>query len=238
MPGNTSRRRLLAALAGGVSAGLAGCFGGSDDGTTGSASTPTAATTTATAAAASTPTGASTNAFCDPPTGSSTRYDTAGTPFVFSYEYVDSWTVEDPFGNAVSRAQRVVSPTLTNAAGDESDATVRVAQSITPVTADAAAETIQFLRDNQEHNGVTYETDFNGETVEFVEFPNVDVYSYNTHLPYGDGEERYYSFSIVTLLDGGGPGQNIGRCTDAVNAATRTTLESIEPNPATTIDAV
>jgi hypothetical protein len=232
---DTTRRRFLASMAAGTVVGVAGCFGGdgsADGDAAGSTATSTATdTTTPTAAASSDP-------FCAPLTGTATAYDTAGTPFVFSYDYVDSWTVEEPFTNGGSRAQRVVSPTLTNADGDESDATVRVAQSLSPVTADEAAETTQFLRDNQEDNGVTYETEFNGETVEFVEFPNVDVRSYNTHLPYGDGEARYYSFSIVTLLDGGGPGQNISRCTDAVNVATRTTLDSIAPNHETTIDEV
>lgn len=230
MPLGPSRRRVLAAVASAAAAGLAGCLGGNDDQASDGTTTPTA-----TDSGTPTPAGAA-DPFCAPITGTATPYDTAGTPFVFTYDYVDSWTVEEPFGTSTSRAQRVVSPTLSSADGES--ATIRVAQSLSPVTAADAQETISFLTDREENNGVTYETEFNGETVAFIELPNVDVNSYNTHLPYGDGEERYYSMSIVTFLDGGGPGRTIGDCTDAVNAATRTTLESIAPNPETTIDEV
>jgi len=219
-------------VAGAAAVGLAGCSGGGDDQASDGTTTPTA-----TDSGTTTPTADAVDSFCAPITGSATPYDTAGTPFVFTYDYVDSWTVEEPFGTSTSRAQRVVSPTLSSADG-ESSATIRVAQSLSPVTAADARDTIEFLTDRQENNGVTYETEFNGETVEFVEFPDVDVNSYNTHLPYGDGEERYYSMSIVTILDGGGPGRTISRCTDAVNAATRATLESLAPNPDSTVDEV
>lgn len=234
---DVSRRKLLLGATTVAATGLAGCFGGSDDEGAGGTSGPTAAPTTTESATPSTPADGGDDAFCQPLVGSPTAYDTAGTPFVFTYDYIDGWTVEEPFRNGGSRAQRIVGPPLSSADG-ESSATVRVAQSLTPVTADEAADTTQFLTERQENNGVTYETEFNGETVEFVEFPNVDVNSYNTHLPYGDGEERYYSMSVVTLLDGGGPGQTVSRCTDAVNVATRTTLESLAPNPETTVDEV
>lgn len=230
---DTSRRRLLAAFAGAAGAGLAGCLGRSDGGASDGTSSPTAVPPTASGSGTTTP--ADGDPFCRPLTGSPTPYNTAGTPFVFTFDYVDSWTVEEPFRNGGSLAQRMVTPTLST---DGGDATVRVAQGLSPVTAATAAEDVQYVRDRQDDNGVTYETEFNGETIEFVEFPNAAVNSYYTHLPHGDGEERYYRFSIVTILDTVGSDRNIGDCTDAVNTATQTTLESIAPNPETTVEEV
>lgn len=224
---SSSRRRFLATLGAGAAAGLAGCGGeqSAAGDSTGGGSTPTPEPTTT----------AATDPFCDPLTGAPTAADTAGTPFVFTFEYVDSWTLEEPFVAGGSRARRIVSPELTSEDG-VSSATVRVAQSLEPVTAATAEANLAEQMELTETNGITYETEFNGETVEFAEFPNVDVRSYTAYLPYGGGEERYYSVGIVTFIEGGGPGRNIGDCTDAVDANTLTVRDSLAVNPETTID--
>ena len=233
-----TRRRFVLGAAGGL-VGLAGCTsdgapvgdGGNDEGGT--------ATATATATEAPTPESTATpgsgDEFCAPIRGSPTRFDVSGTPYVFQFDYVDSWSVGEPIRQSRQWAERLESPVLTSEDG-ESSATVRVAQALEGVTKDEAEERIQMQVDRESSSGIAYEDQFNGETVAFVEFPNVDVNSYTAYLPYGDGENRYYSFSIVTYLEGGGEGRNVSDCTDAVNFATQTVRESLSVNPERTVD--
>lgn len=240
----TRRRFVLGAAVGGI-VGLAGCTsdgapagdGGTDDGGTSTATatdTPTA-TATETPTAERTTTPGSGDEFCAPIRGSPTPFDVSGTPYVFQFDYVDSWSVGEPIRQSRQWAERLESPVLTSEDG-ESSATVRVAQALEPVTEAEAEERIQERAESDESNGIAYEDEFDGETVAFVEFPNVDVNSYVAYLPYGDGEARYYTFSLVTFIEGGGEGRNVSDCTDAVNVATQTVRESLSVNPESTAD--
>jgi hypothetical protein len=199
-----------------------------------------AATATATATDSPAPTESatatpgSTDSFCAPLDGSPTPFDVAGTPYVFAFDYVDSWSVAEPIEQSDARYERLESPVLTSEDG-ESSATIRVGQSFEGITAAEAEDAYQAQLDREESSGVAYEGEFGGEPVRFVEFPNVDVNSYVAYLPYGDGENRYYGFSLVTFIEGGGPGQNVSECTDAVNVATQTVRGSLAVNPASTI---
>lgn len=226
--GGHSRRRVLAAMGAAAAVGLAGCGGqeGPGGGSAGGESSTSPAPTA---------TDSAVDAYCGPLTGSPTAYDTAGTPYIFTFDYIDSWTVEDPRRVGANRSQRIVSPELPTENG-VSTATVRISQYMEPVTKATAEANHEEQMELSETNGFTYETDFNGETVEFLELPNVDVRSYSAYLPYGDGERRYYGVGVVTYLDGAGPGENIGDCTDGVNVNTRTVRDSLAENPDTTID--
>ncbi|MCT9098145.1 hypothetical protein [Haloarchaeobius sp. HME9146] len=243
---STRRRFLLRAGAAAAVSGLAGCTsdsGGSPEGDESDTQTATAtATDTATATATETATdepattASQAASFCQPITGSPTAYEVADTPYVFAFDYIDSWTVEDPLDRSNARIQRIVSPELTSE-GSASSATVRVGQSLEAVTASKAESEIEAAIEREGSSGVAYEEEFNGETVRFVEFPNVDVNSYTTYLPYGDGDARYYAFSLVTFLDIGNSNvENIGDCTDAVNVATQTVRGSLAVNTESTID--
>lgn len=243
----TRRRVLLGTVALGAT-GLAGCTGGDPGGggdAVGGGGPPTA---TATSTATHTPTGTATptetadptptsgwaSGFCEPLTGSPTPFDVSETPYVYQFDYVDSWRVGEPIEQSNARYERLESPVLTSDEG-ESSATIRVGQSLEGITAAEADEAYQAQLDREESSGVAYEDEFGGETVRFVEFPNVDVNSYVAYLPYGDGKDRYYGFSLVTFIEGGGPGQNVSECTDAVNVATQTVRGSLTVNPDSTI---
>ncbi|MFC7229615.1 hypothetical protein N0B31_19610 [Salinirubellus salinus] len=240
--GDLSRRRVLLASAA-AATGLAGCTGGgapSGGGTSSPTATPTAtATSTPTATDSPTPTESATaspgpaDSFCAPLDGSPTPFDVAGTPYVFAFDYVDSWSVGEPIEQSNGRYERLESPVLRSENG-ESSATIRVGQSFDALTAAEAESFVQDQIDREDSTGVAYEESFGGETVRFVEFPNVDVNSYVFVLPYGDGEARYYPTSIVTFLDGGGPGQTVSRCPDAVDAATQTVRASLTVNAEST----
>lgn len=246
--GDLSRRRVLLASAA-AATGLAGCTGDGAPSGGGAGGTPTA-TDPATATPAATPTESPTatptetetptatpggaDEFCAPLTGSPTPFDVAGTPYVFAFDYVDSWSIGEPIEQSNARYDRLRSPVLDGDNG-ESSATVRVGQSFEAVTAEEAEEEYQAAIERESSSGVAYEDEFNGETVRFVEFQNVDVNSYFAYLPYGDGEARYYSFSIVTYLENAGEGQNVGDCTDTVNVATQTVRGSLTVNSETTV---
>lgn len=244
---------LLAAAAAGVT-GLAGCTGdgpgsgGEAIGTptptatrTSTAAptdspTPTATespTPTGTEAAADTPAGAS--EFCAPVAGSPTPFDVSGMPFVFAFDYVDSWSVGEPIEQSSARYERIESPTLTSGDG-ESSATIRVGQSFEARTKAEVEEYIQETLDAYEGSTIAYEEEFNGETVPFVETSNAGLNSYGTYLPYGEGDRRYYTCSVVAYNEVAGGDRTIADCSDLVRAATETVRGSLTVNTETTID--
>ncbi|WP_267643625.1 twin-arginine translocation signal domain-containing protein [Haloarchaeobius amylolyticus] len=252
----TRRRFLLGAASATATTALAGCTSEGADAPAGNGGDATATAGETTREAATTvretttgqnpetatdeqdATASGSASFCQPMTGSPTPYDVAGTPYVFAFDYVDSWTVEDPLDRTGARIQRIVSPALTSE-GATSSATVRVGQSFEPVTASEAEAEVEAAIDREDSSGVAYEDEFGGEAVRFVAFPNVDVNSYTAYLPYGDGEKRYYAFSLVTFLDiENYEATNVAQCTDAVNVATQTVRGSLVVNPETTIDQV
>ena len=70
----------------------------------------------------------------------------------------------------------------------------------------------------------------------FVRTSNAGVYSYGPYLPYGEGEKRYYTFSVVAHNNVSGRGRTIADCAAQMNAATETIRGSLTVNAATTID--
>ena len=250
-PELSRRRVLLAAAAAGVT-GLAGCTSGGEPGGAGEAiGTPTATATatdtatptaspTATVTAEPTPTETATATpaeagdFCAPVAGSPTPFDVGGMPYVFAFDYVDSWSLGDPIEQSSARYDRFESPTLSD--GDaESSATIRVGQSFEAQTRAGAEEHTQATLDAYDSATIADEGTFNGETVPFVRTSNAGLYSYGSYLPYGDGERRYYTFSVVAYNEVSGRGRTIADCSDQVNAATETIRGSLTVNAETTI---
>lgn len=251
-PDLSRRRILLAAAAAGVT-GLAGCTsggqpsgGGDADGTPTATATATVTanpTSTATATDDPTPTEVATentapteaSDFCAPIAGSPTPFDVSGMPYVFAFDYVDSWSLGEPIEQSSARYDRLVSPVVSGENG-ESNATIRVGQSFEALTKAEAEQGIQDTLDAYDSATIAYEETFDGETVQFVQTSNAGLYSYAAYLPYGEGERRYYFFSVVAYNENAGQGRDIGDCSDQVNVATETIRGSLTVNAETTID--
>lgn len=236
----TRRQFVLGTTVG--AATLAGCLGGGSggDGSDGASDpTPTADGTTAT------PTTTSQNEGPDPDcsllSGSQTPYDAAGTPFVFEFDYPDTWEMQDPLEGPGGRNQGVSSPVV-RVDGESESAGIRVGQRFDPLTATQVEAAIAERTGESSPFEVVHEQSFDGETVRMVGFPESNTPSYRAWLPYGpDDDRRYYPFEMDTLTSilraGGGEG-TVTLCNDAVLAAVATIRESLRPNPGTTIDDV
>jgi len=241
-----SRRKLLLGLTTTTAVGLAGCSGGgSDADSSGDDESDDPSPGTVTAASTEPDSASTPNDSPDPNcarlTGSQTPYDASGTPFVFSFDYVDSWTVEDPLLGPGGRTQGLSSPVVT-VDGETESAGLTVIQKFDPLT---AAEVDKAVADNTsgQYNPaeVVHEQEFNGETVRVIGLADAALPYYEMWLPYGDDEARYYPVSLQLLtsiirLDG----DNVARelCLDATVDGAETVRRSLRVNPDSTIGEV
>ena len=222
--------------------GLAGCSGGGSDADS-PANDDTGGTspgTTAGTGGAGTPND-SPGPNCGRLTGSPTPYDVSDTPYVFGFDYVDSWTVDDPLEGPGGRIQGIASP-MVSVDGSTESASVSVGQRFDPLT---AAEVDEAVADRTSGDyavaEVLDEQEFGGETVRFVGFADAALPYYETWLPYGGGDARYYPVTLelrttIFRLDD----DNVARelCVDATVEGIETVRRSLRPNPDSTIDEV
>ena len=226
-----TRRRLLLATAAALTA-TAGCSGdgtGGGDGDTGSGNTPTP---TATADDPTTPACASWQ-------GAPTRYDASGTPFVFSYDYVETWNLSEISDDPRGHLQRLTSPPV----GDNDvTMTVRISQSPTPLTVADRDEEIQYLLGlDSEPRVVVDELTYDGESLRVLGLHEADVSlyqpGYTVFLPHGTGAaRRYYSVGTTAFGSVQVDDDDLEACVAAVDDAQSMVIASLEPNPATTFD--
>ncbi|QSG04391.1 hypothetical protein [Halapricum desulfuricans] len=254
-----TRRRVLLGTAG-VATVLAGCSGsdtpanGGDTDQDGGDPTPTATPDSAGQTSDSTTTQSPTqtaddettapdgpDSVCTPLAGSPTAYDVSGTPYVFAFDYPETWTVGDPIPGQNGRFQQIMSPDVT-VDGYARTATVRIGQSSAPLSAsEVEAEKDKLTTRETDPLAVVDEQTFDGETLEVLGFPDVPPSNYPPayvlFLPYGSGGSReYYRTSIVTYSDVYGL-EDEGRdaCNERIRTATETVRNSLRPNPETTI---
>jgi len=238
---NVTRRQLLrSAVATTAAVSVAGCSGG--DGSTedsgDSGSTPAGGS-------GETASGSRPNDSPDPDcsrlAGSPTPYDASGTPFVFEFDYVDSWTLKEPLEGPEGRVQGLSSPVV-SVDGEPENAGLTVQQKFEPVTAAEVDETIaDSTSGSYARVEVLDEQSFDGESVRFVGFPDAVLPYYEAWLPYGDGEARYYQLQMqlltsITRLDE----DNVARelCVEETVSGIETVRESLRPNPDSTIEEV
>jgi len=238
---------------------LAGCIGAGDDGADGDgeagATTPSRTTTatlestpaeTATATAEPTPTGTATVAptpdestagVCSPWEGAATPFDTAGTPFVFTYDYVETWTPGEVSNYSQGHLQRLTSPAVGDA---DFSLTTRISQTTsTPLTATERDEEVEFrLNLESEPRTVVDEVTYAGETLRVLGLAE-EAYSFyqpglTVFLPHGQGaDRRYYPLGVATFDGLGVDESDREACIAAAEAAQWTIVESLEPNTAT-----
>lgn len=239
---SVSRRKLLLGLTTATATGIAGCSGGgsagdSPAGDEGDGSSPG---TTAGAGGAGTPND-SPDPNCARLTGSPAPYDVSGTPFVFGFDYVDSWTVDEPLEGPGGRVQGISSPTVTVDGSTES-ASVALSQKFDPLTASEVDETVaDSVSGDYARAEVLDEQQFDGETIRFVGLPDITLPYYLTWLPYGDGDARYYPVTLeirttIFRLDDDNVAQEL--CVDASLESIETVRRSLRPNSDSTIDEV
>jgi hypothetical protein len=227
-------------------AGLAGCSGGGDNTNDGN-DTPTpddtdpqSGTPTDSGGQTATPAGSNDgpNPNCARLTGQPTAYDAAETPFVFTFDYVDSWTAVEPLEGPGGRSQAITSPTVT-VDGEPESAGIRVGQRFEPLTAtEVDGEIADAVAGDFSPFEVVYELEYAGETVRVVGLPDAELAVYRLWLPY-DGQ--YYPVEIEVLtsilrLDDDNRQELL--CLDAIQTATETVQTSLRPNPETTIESV
>lgn len=180
---------------------------------------------------------------CAPLAGSPTAYDVSGTPYVFGFDYPETWTIGDPIPGQNGRFQQITSPAV-SVNGDPKTATVRVGQALPALSAsEAEAEKTDLLTRDVDPFAVVDEQTFDGETVDVLGFPDVPQSSYppayTLYLPYGSGDSRaYYRTSIVTYSDVYGlEEEDSDACNELIRSATETVRGSLRPNPETTVDS-
>jgi len=230
-----SRRKLLLGMTTAAATGLAGCSGGGsgddspagDDGAGSSPGTTTPAD--------------SPDPNCARLTGSPTPYDVSGTPFVFGFDYVDTWAVDDPLEGPGGRVQGIASPTVTVDGSTES-ASVALSQQFDPLTAAEVDETVDdSVSGDYARAEVVDEQQFDGEPIRFVGFTGTVLPYYQTWLPYGDDAARYYPVTLelrttILRLDDDNVAQEL--CVDASVESIETVRRSLRPNPDSTIAEV
>lgn len=175
-------------------------------------------------------------------TGSPATYDAAGTPFVFTFDYVDSWTLADPLEGPGGRSQGITSPVVT-VDGEPESSGIRIGQRFEGVTAAAVDDWIADATAGASNPAsVLYEQEYDGETVRVVGIAAEEsVPIYRLWLPHGPaGDRRYYRVEIdvlTSILRVGDDGTDL-LCLEETLAATETVRESLRPNPDTTIGEV
>lgn len=88
---------------------------------------------------------------------------------------------------------------------------------------------------------VVGEIEFDGETVRLVGLPDAQIPSYRFWLPHGTGPRSYYRAELDALTSILRPGEedpNRTRCVEETVAAVETIVDSLGPDPETTIDEV
>ncbi|WP_340098917.1 hypothetical protein [Salinibaculum salinum] len=249
-----TRRRFVLGTVGATTA-LAGCSGGDtpadgdDTDRANTEPTPTATPTsdatatqtrTQTAGDETTPDGS--DSVCAPLAGSPTAYDVSGTPYIFAFDYPETWTVGEPIPGQNGRFQQITSPAVT-VDGNPRTATIRIGQSLPSLSAsEVEAEKDEQMTRDVDRLAVVDEQTFDGETVEVLGFPDVSPSNYPPayilYLPYGSGDsDEYYRTSIVTYADIYGlEDEETDACNGLIRTATETVRNSLRPNPETTVD--
>jgi hypothetical protein len=238
--------------------GLAGCSGGGEptDGNAGSDGSGGGGETTATstsdggsATSGQTASGGDATATandspdpnCNLLTGQPTEYDAAGTPFVFTFDYIDSWTFQDPLSGPGGRSHGLSSPVV-SVDGETESAGIRIGQRFEPLTAAEADEQVADATSGEYNpTEIVHEIEYDGETIPIVGFPDAELAVYRLWLPYEGTETVYYPVEIDVLssilrLDDENKQELL--CLDAIQTATETIRTSLRPNPETTIEDV
>jgi hypothetical protein len=173
--------------------------------------------------------------------GSPTPYDAAGTPFVFTFDYVDTWELQDPLEGPGGLIQGISSPVVT-VDGETESAGLTVGQKFDPLT---AAEVDEYVAESTSGDYARFveapEQSFGGETIRVLGFADPELPFYQTWLPHGDGEARYYPLNLLlnTSILRPGEGDGSGRlCLEPTVAGIETVRESLAPNSETTIAEV
>ncbi len=176
---------------------------------------------------------------CTRLTGQPTPYDTAGTPFIFRFDYVDSWELPEALQGPGGRSQGISSPVVT-VDGETERAGIRVGQPFEALTATAVDENISdAVSGEYTPFAVVRELEYAGETVRVVGLPDAELPSYRFWLPHGADGTQYYPVEVDTLtsiLRTGEEGADRLLCVESTVAAVETIVTSLEPNPETTID--
>lgn len=171
---------------------------------------------------------------CSRLAGSPTPYDTSGTPFVFAFDYVDSWEVDDPLQGPGGRTQGVSSPIVT-VDGETESAGLSLGQKFEPLTAAEVDEAIDSSTGGDYAPAeVRHEQSFGDETIRIVGFPDATIPYYETWLPY-DGSYYHLTMTLLTSILRTEEGE---LCLDETVAGIETVRESLRPNPGTTIEEV
>jgi hypothetical protein len=179
---------------------------------------------------------------CSRLTGDPVPYDASDTLFVFSFDYIDTWELDDPIAGSGGRTQGIASPTVT-VDGERESAGIQVVQSTDALSASEVDAEIAAVTDGQYARfEVVDEQAFDGETVPVVGISDADPSFFALWLPHGPADQRkYYSLTISTLtsiLRLNDDNQSVTLCDDPVHAAVETVRESLRPNPGTTIEEV
>lgn len=252
--GPTTRRRMLALAGVTTATNLAGCLGGGggsgdDSGETsvdggGGGGGTTQASDGGSAGGEST-TDAGPNDSPDPDctrlTGQPTPYDASGTPFIFQFDYVDTWNVPDALQGPGGRSQGLSSPVV-SVDGEPESAGIRVGQRFEALTASGVEESIADIVSGERNPfSVVRELEYDGETVRVVGITDAELPTYRFWLPYGSEPRQYYPFELdclTSILRAGGGEPTRTLCVEPTVAAVDTIMDSLEPNPDTTIDEV
>ena len=250
--GPTTRRRVLALAGVTTATSLAGCLGGGDGSGGGGGTQPDGdesggggATTTQGPGGGESTTDAGPNDSPDPDCtrldGQPTAYDASGTPFVFQFEHVDSWEVQEPLQGPAGRSQGISSPRV-SVDGEPESAGIRVGQSFEPKTAEEVDEAISgAVSGDYNPFAVVREIEFDGETVRVVGLPEAEIPSYRFWLPHGSGTRSYYRAeldALTSILRTGEDDADRTLCVAQTVAAVETIMTSLAPNLDTTIDEV
>lgn len=238
----TRRQLVLGATA--ATAALTGCLGGGSSAETGDDPGDAATTEPQTATPTDTPaptttTPSESTAFCAPWEGQTTPYDSAGTPFFFDYDYVETWTPEGITDYSGGHFVRFSSPPVGD---DEFSLTLRVSQFDRAFTAAERDEEVEyFLNFEAEPREVVDEITYDGESLRVLGLAEEEVSYYqpglSVLLPYGSGSERRYYPVGVVLFDGlSVPDGERQACIAAAEAAQSAVIESLTPNPDTTFE--
>jgi hypothetical protein len=248
--GPTTRRRMLALTGVTTATSLAGCLGGGsgDDGgetdVDGGGGGMTQTSGGGGGGDAST-TDAGPNDRPDPDctrlTGQPTPLDVSGTPFIFQFDYVDTWRVPDALQGPGGRSQGLSSPVV-SVDGEPESAGIRVGQRFEPLTASGVEESIaDIVSGDRNPFSVVRELEYDGETVRVVGITDAELPTYRFWLPDGSEPRQYYPFELdclTSILRAGGGEPTRTLCVEPTVAAVDTIVSSLEPNPDTTIDEV